>query len=184
MGSLFFKNKKSICCILLWGTHHIAIAQSFSHKMGLDPFSINTSGGSNRLGDWLFDWSLGESPMLSSIAPKLNWSVSFGFLQNDYPKNLLFSTLDSFALQIKVGPNPFSHKLIIQCQQEGVVITELHLINLSGQTLYHKRGEYAGLNYYQEINLEKVHTGTCLLIVYISINNHNRIARTYSLLQN
>lgn len=184
MGSLLSNHKKSICCILLWGTHHIAIGQSFTHKMGLDPFSINSSGGSRRLGDLLLDWSLGESPMIASILPILNWRISFGFLQNDYPKNILFSTLDSFALQIKVGPNPFSHKLIIQCEQEGIAITELHLINLSGQTLYHKKEAYAGLYYYQEINLEKTHAGNCILIVYLMINSRNRITRTYSLLQN
>jgi hypothetical protein len=184
MGSLLFHHKKSICCILLWGTHYIAIAQSFTSKTSLDPFSINSSGSAGKLGDLLLDWSLGESPIVASILPTSNWRLSFGFLQNDYPKNLLFSNLDSFAIQIKVGPNPFSHKLIIQCQQEGITITELHLINLSGQTLYHKRGEYAGLHYYQEINLEKTHTGTCLLTVYLCINNRNRIARTYSLLQN
>jgi hypothetical protein len=184
MGVLFSGKEKAICCILFLSTQSMAIAQPISTKIGLDPFSINTSGNTGKMYHLVLDWSVGESPLFCASLSISNWRLSFGFLQNDFNKNLLFGSLDSFGIQIKVGPNPFSHKLIIRCQQEGITITELHLIDLSGHTLYHKKGLFAGIDYYQEIILQKLNVGTCSLIVYLLINNRSRTSRTFQLLQN
>lgn len=184
MGKLLSHHKRSICFFLLWGSHQMSIAQSISTQIGWDPASMNTTGNSSKIGNLLLDWSVGEAPLIASSFSIPHWQISFGFLQNDFNKNLLFSSQDSFAIQIKVGPNPFSQKLIIQCAQEGISITELHLINIWGQTLYHQKGIHAGINYHHEILMDQVNAGACLLMVYLLINNQNSFCKTYRLLQN
>ncbi|MEY4278261.1 MAG: hypothetical protein RL377_265 [Bacteroidota bacterium] len=190
MGFLFYKRKRVLCCAFLissqglMSSQPLLFAQVPSFQQFHNSFVFNTTGGSKNINDLRFDWSVGASIQFTATAPEYEWILSFGFLQNDYDKALLYKTKDSFALQIKLGPNPFSDHLIIQCNQEGITITGLQLMDLFGTTLFISTESHSGIHYYEQLHLNKLKYPACVLVVYYTIADGNSSSRKYKLVQN
>lgn len=190
MGVLFIKRKRVLCCALLISSQglmslqRLLFAQAPTFQQFHNYFVFNTTGGSKKINDICYDWSVGASIQLTATAPKYQWILSFGLLQSDYDKALLYKTKDSFALQIKLGPNPFSDHLIIQCNQEGITITGLQLMDLFGTTLFLSTQSHSGIHYYEQLHLNKLKYPSCVLVVYYTIANAYSSSRKYKIVQN
>jgi hypothetical protein len=162
----------------------LLFAQAPSFQLFNHSFVFNTTGGSKNIKDLRFDWSIGASLQLTATTPEYPWILSFGFLQNEYDKAQLYKTKDSFGLQIKLGPNPFSDHLIVQCNQEGVTITGLQLMDLFGTTLFLSTQSHSGIHYYEQLHLSKLKYPACVLVVYYTIGDAYSSSRKYKLVQN
>ena len=182
MGFLFKRNKKSLLYLLFWSSPCFLLAQD--NNLFIGGFGFNPIGNTKYLPPLVVDWTGGECLQLTASSPYLKWILSFGFLQNDYDKAMLFKSLDSFGWQIKVGPNPFSNYLIVQCKQEGIVITKILLSDLSGKLLYQSNGMYSGTAFHKRIHIAQISAGSYLLLIYFIVGNGVKQMRSYTLLQN
>jgi hypothetical protein len=184
MGTFFSNTNGPICMLLLLGCPITQYAQSVVYKKFLDPYTINVSGRSSMLNNQLIDWSLGESPMVHTFNKYAIYLLSTGFLQSVYDPLLLYKSLDSFDIQIKIGPNPFNNLVHIQCRQDGITISSIQLINFRGDVIYHLPGFYAGMNFYQEIPIQKLSNPICYLYLHYTIANKIERTKIIKLIQN
>jgi hypothetical protein len=169
MGTFFSNNKGPICILLLLGIPNSEYAQGYLNKGFTDPFSINVAGKSWDIGTNNINWSVGESGLTHSFAKHPTYLFTSGFLQSVYDPLMLFKSIDSFDLQIKVGPNPFNDHIYIQSKQDGIIITSVQLLDFRGDIIYHLPGMYAGIHYYQEISIQRLNNPICYLYLKYSI---------------
>lgn len=158
--------------------------QAFTIKKYLDPFSISVVGGSGLMNSHLFDWSFGEAPIIQTLSKNGSLVLTTGFLQNYYDPLLLFDQIDSFALQIKVGPNPFSDHIVINIHQDGINIKSIQVFNFQGKLIHQFEGVYAGLSFYHEIQITKQNIPICYLLIQYTLSNKINKSKIITLIQN
>ncbi len=171
MGILFSKKQKKVCMFFLMGLVNDASGQQVTNQHFLDPYTMNVMGSASQISNISFDWSIGEAP----IAQMLNWQAQFqlstGFLQSSYYPQLLFKHLDSFEVEIKVGPNPFSDRIIIQSKVDEIMITGIQLIDFQGKVLFTSTELFSGIQFYKEINIRKLLFPICFLQIQYIISD-------------
>ncbi len=149
-----------------------------------DPYCMNVAGASHSIANLSVDWSLGEAPISHTLQAPPGYILSTGFLQSKNDPLLLFKNLDSFSLQIKVGPNPFTHIIQIAAHQEGVQIHAIQLFNSQGIILHQMKGQYAGLHFNYQIHTEALNNSICYLVVNYSIGDFLFKSKCFKLIQN
>lgn len=149
-----------------------------------DPFTINVTGFSHQRSDLIMDWSWGEASMIKTLQTYPSYILSTGFLQSKNDPLLLFKNVDSFALQIKIGPNPFTDLIQISSNQEGIAINAIQLFDTHGILLHQMKGQFAGLHFYYQIHVQSLHDPTCYLVVYYSIGDLLIKSKCFKLIQN
>ena len=184
MGTLFSTSRSPIYILLLLSISNQEYAQRLVLKGGIDPFAMNVAGHSWTNTNYIIDWSVGEAPMIHSLFKHPFFLLSTGFLQNAYDPLLLYESLDSFGIQIKVGPNPFKNRISIHCNQDGIIITSVQLISFSGIVVYQLNDRRAGLNYYQEIQIQKLNNSICYLCLHYIIADKIVRFKIFKLIQN
>lgn len=184
MGILFSTSRSPIYILLLLSISNQEYAQSLSLKGCIDPFAINVAGHSWTNTNFIIDWSVGEAPMIHTLFKHPLFLLSTGFLQSRYDPLLLYHGLDSFDIQIKVGPNPFNNHIYIKCNQDGIIITSIQLINFSGVSIYQLTGIYAGINYCHEIQIQKPNNSICYLYLHYTIADKIQKTKVIKLIQN
>lgn len=183
MGILFSSKQKNICILLLISIAQKSFGQSNMFFHCKDPFTINVTGNHAIIQNKMYDWSLGESVISTfNCNPLLN--ISLGFLQSNYYPFLQFNNLDSFALQIKIGPNPFSNYVIIQSSQDQVIINSIQLVDFQGNILYQVNGSYSGHNFYLKMPIGKLINPLCFLHINYTISGQIYKSKFFKLLQN
>ena len=182
MGILFSSKQKNICILLLISIAQKSFGQSNKFFHCKDPFTINVTGNNAIIQNKMYDWSLGESVISTfNCNPLLN--ISLGFLQSNYYPFLQFNNLDSFALQIKIGPNPFSNYVIIQSSQDQVIINSIQLVDFQGNILYQVKGSYSGHNFYLKMPIGKLINPLCFLHINYTISGQIYKSKFFKLLQ-
>ena len=183
MGILFSSKQKNICILLLISIAQKSFAQPEKYCHIKDPYSINVAGNHVIIQNQIFDWSLGESLIRTfNSNPLLN--ISLGFLQSNYYPFLQFNNQDSFGLQIKIGPNPFSNYVIIQSRQDQVIINSIQLVDFQGNILYQVKGSYSGHNFYLKMPIGKLINPLCFLHINYTISGQIYKSKFFKLLQN
>ena len=183
MGIAFSNNQKSFCILLLLSVAQKSISQPEKYFHFSDPFTINISGNYKVIQHQMFDWSLGEFSTYTLNAKPL-MIFSMGYLQSNYYPLLQYNHIDSFALQIKVGPNPFSDYIIIQSKQDQVIINSIQLIDFQGNVLYQLKGDYSGHDFYYKMHIKKLIFPFCYLNIKYTISGEIYKSKFFKLLQN
>ncbi len=184
MGFLFF-HKSTIVSIVLGLAIPISGYNQYKWMpIYQDPFTINVTGSSHELSNLTIDWSWGEASIIKTLHDNPSYFLSTGFLQSKNDPFLLFKNLDSFALQIKIGPNPFTNLIQISTNQEGILIHAIQLFNSQGILLYQMKGYYNGLRFYHKIQIEALNNSICYLVVHYSIGDLLKRSKYFKLIQN
>jgi hypothetical protein len=184
MGTLFKRKHGSIYLLAILGIIQDTYGQLPQPSQPIDPYCINVTGSSIQVNDIYFDWSLGEAAMVHTLETQKNYILSTGFLQSVYTPLYLYNELDSFGIQIKVGPNPFKNSIIIQSKVDELTITSIQLINFQGKLLYNFEGLFSGLQFYHEIIIEKLVFPVCFLRIQYCIADKIYRSKYLKLLQN
>lgn len=172
MGFLFFQNQKKICVYFLLGIVSDVNAQHTNAIHFIDPYSFNVIGNAYQFDNMALDWSVGETPLIKMLDLQKKYQLSTGFLQGSYYPQLLYQQLDSFAIQIKVGPNPFTNNIIIQSKVDELTITSIQLIDFQGNRLYSSSASFSGIHFYKEILVRKLIVPICFLEIKYTISDH------------
>jgi hypothetical protein len=109
--------------------------------------------------------------------------LSSGFLQSNYSPLSLYQQLDSFAMQIKVGPNPFRNRIIIQSKVDDMIITSIQLHDFNGTILYSSMEYFSGIQFYKEIIVDKLMIPICFLEIKYTISDHIYKSKYIKLIQ-
>jgi len=183
MGFLFFQNHKKVCVYFLLGIVSDVNAQQSNTIHFIDPYTLNVLGNTYQLNNMALDWSVGETPLIKMLDLQKQYQLSTGFLQGNYYPQLLFQQLDSFAMQIKVGPNPFTNKIIIQSKVDELTITSIQLIDFQGHSLYSSSASFSGIHFYKEITVKKLIVPICFLEIQYTISDHIYKSKYLKLIQ-
>jgi hypothetical protein len=140
-------------------------------------------GNTYQFNNIALDWSVGETPLIQVLDLQKQYQLSTGFLQGSYYPQLLYQQLDSFSIQIKVGPNPFTNKIIIQSKVDELTITSIQLMDFQGNRLYSSSGLFSGIHFYKEILVRKLVVPICFLEIKYPISDHIYKSKYLKLLQ-
>ena len=149
----------------------------------IDPYTINSIGGSIYTNQMNIDWGLGEMASTFKINHTPSILLSTGYLQSNYDIVSHFNQLDSFGLQIKVGPNPFYNQLRLYCEQDGVDIMAIKVFDSHGVIIKNISGPFSGLQFDQTIQIQKISTPICLVHIQYKVANTYSRQRIYKLIQ-
>lgn len=182
MAVLFSNKNKSVCVLLLLSLSQRGYGQNRITTNFIDPYLINVTGSHSIINDLWCDWSVGEFVTQTHKIPS-TLLLSCGYLQSHYSPLLFFQDIDSFPIQIKIGPNPFSQFIIIQSQQDALIINSIQLIDFQGILLHELLGDYAGHHFYYKIPIQKLNNPICFLKINYTIDAQIYKSKYFKLLQ-
>ena len=99
----------------------------------------------------------------------INIIYSSGFLQNRNEVELTYKQLDSFNLKITIGPNPATSHILISCNQDGIIIQTIKIMDAFGITIKDIIEPAAGINYKKQIQFASLPNGIYLVLVKYTI---------------
>ena len=149
----------------------------------IDPYTINSNGGSKIVNQLIVDWTLGNMGNTFTYTTRPALMISSGYLQDSYDVKNLFQQIDSFGLQIKVGPNPFQNTLHIYCAQDGLDIIAIKLFDSQGKVIKNILGPFSGIGFDQILQIQKLSNPICYLQIQYKVADEFILQRTYKLLQ-
>jgi hypothetical protein len=148
----------------------------------LDPFSLAIQGGSKTLHNEqdriLLDWSIGQPASFDVFNKDYPITISGGFLQNKNCDRCLFKTLDSFLVQLKMGPNPVEHFLSIQINQAGIIWQGAEIYNMEGRLIQKMDVKLSGLHLKYILNFNQYAKGIYFLKCYFLVDQQFPIIKT------
>ena len=183
MGFLLSPNQHKACVFFLLGIVSEANAQVPKSQHFIDPYTMNVIGNAYQYQNLALDWSMGETPIIQMLTLQKQYQLSTGFLQSNYFPQLLYQQLDSFAIQIKVGPNPFSDRIIIQSKVDGLIINGIKIIDFQGRILFNLSEPFSGLQFYKEIIIGKLMMPICFLQIQYTISDQIYKSKYLKLIQ-
>jgi hypothetical protein len=183
MGIYFSSKQKRVCILLVFSIAQNSYTQPIKYFHFLDPFTINVAGNHVIIQNQLYDWSVGEFSN-RTLNVKSLMIFSLGFLQSNYYPLLQYNQTDSFALQIKIGPNPFSDYIVIQSKQDQVIINGIQLLDFQGNILYQLNGDYSGHDFYFKMPIKKLTNPLCFLNIRYTVSGQIYKSKFFKLLQN
>jgi hypothetical protein len=142
------------------------------HAQLLDPSNPNAASGiylanSNKSNEsWHIDWSFAESISIKTFIKKNGAILSTGFLQPSFTLDPLLTGTDNYNFKLQWGPNPVSNDIRLACQQAGVDIMSIVILDREGNILHQIQGPFSGLHFSKQISFASVNTG----IYFIAIN--------------
>jgi hypothetical protein len=183
MGVLFFQNQPKFCVFFLLGIVSDINTQVPKYLHFIDPYTMNVIGNAYQFNNLAFDWSVGEGPIVQMLDLQKQFQLSTGFLQSRYSPQLLYQQLENFAVQIKVGPNPFSDRIIIQSKVDDLIINGIKIIDFDGKILFNSNEQFSGLQFYKEIIIGKLIKPLCFLQIQYTISDHIYQSKYLKLIQ-
>jgi len=183
MGILFSSKQQYIFILIVLSFAQKPYVHAKKYFHFIDPFAINVAGNHVIIQNQIYDWSLGELVIGTFNTTPLLY-ISLGFLQSQYYPLLQYNNVDSFALQIKIGPNPFSNFIILQSEQDQIVINAIQLVDFQGKILYQLKGDYSGHDFYLKMSIGKLISPICLLHINYTISGQIYKSKFFKLLQN
>ena len=147
----------TVLSILFFLNTNPCLAQSMS------PGTVNVSGESAAIGNYRFEWSLGESAAITTMENS-NLLVTNGFLQfnvqNQPEVNLVKSFLSD---EIKVYPNPVKNILEINILHANKGKHQIELLDAKGNKIKEVQLVYDGMGALEKWNLSKLPSGQYFL---------------------
>ena len=129
------------------------------------PGTVNVSGESAAIGNYRFEWSLGESVAITTMSnSNSNLLVTNGFLQfnvqNQPAANLVISFLSD---EIRVYPNPVKNILEINILHANKGKHQIELLDGKGGKIKEVQLVYDGMGALEKWNLSGLPTGQYIL---------------------
>jgi hypothetical protein len=141
------------------------------------PSTLNASGAIANKGYYSFDWSVGESAAVSTLANS-NLMITQGVLQY-HSGNVVERNVGMiwFPNEVKLFPNPVRN--ILEINFMHVVAGSLHfeLFNNAGKLLWQKDALYNGISLTEKLNMAGMPAGNYTLYLYQ--NNSPDSSRKY-----
>ena len=156
----------------------------FTQAQILDPSIINTAGGNINIysktnqvkNNWTLDWSLGESLATQAWQLKNKLIYSTGFLQPALMLNPAFTHPANFDFNLVWGPNPVSTTVWLSCQQAGIDIMSIHIMDNYGNKIQIIKGPFSGLHFSKQIPFASANTGIYFIALhYIVVNKFSQM---------
>ena len=152
----------------------LLLINCFTQAQILDPAIINTTGGNininsktNQVKDnWTLDWSLGESLATQTWQLKNKLIYSTGFLQPALMLNPAFTHPAGFDFNLVWGPNPVYTTVGLTCQQAGIDIISIHVMDNYGNKIQNIKGPFSGLHFSKQIPFASVNTGIYFIALH------------------
>ena len=178
MNQVVLKSLK-ITMLKLYFLSSLLFAFHFAQTQVLDPTIINTAGGNinimsktNQVNHhWTLDWSLGESLPTQTWHLKNKLIYSTGFLQPALMLNLEFINPANFDFHLIWGPNPVSTTVWLSCQQAGIDIMSIHILDNYGNKIQNIKGPFSGLQFSKPISFASANTGIYLIGLHYIVAN-------------
>ena len=160
----------------IWG---LLLLGHFTQGQLFDPTIINTVGGSINIDykpnqvkkNWTLDWSLGESIATQTLYVKNKNIYSTGFLQPALMLNPAFTNPTGFDFKLVWGPNPVSTTVGLSCQQAGIDIMSIHVMDNYGNKIQNIKGPFSGLHFSKPISFASVNTGIYFIALHYIVAN-------------
>ena len=129
------------------------------------PGTVNVSGESAAIGNYRFEWSLGESVAITTMSnSNSNLLVTNGFLQfnvqNQPAANLVISFLSD---EIRVYPNPVENILEINIRHANKGKHQIELLDANGLKVKEVQLDYTGMGAIEKWNLSGLTAGQYFL---------------------
>ncbi len=148
----------------------------------LDPFSLAIQGGSIALAheqnSIIIDWSLGQPAAGELFNKDYSIFISNGFLQNKNCDRCLYKNIDSFLVQLKIGPNPIVQYLYMQLNQAGIFWQGVDIYNLEGKLIQRTKVNQSAFQLRYNINFNGYPKGIYFLKCYFLIDQQFPIIKT------
>jgi hypothetical protein len=148
----------------------------------LDPLGLAIQGGSKTLhteqNSIVMDWSIGQPACFNDFNKNNPITISSGFLQNKNCDQCLYKSLDSFLVQVQIGPNPTDHYLYTHINQAGIIWQGFEVYNMEGKLIDRKIVNLSGLRLQYTINLSYYTKGIYFLKYYFLIDQQIPIFKT------
>ena len=140
----------------------------------IDPSIINSAGGKMDItsrtnqanNNWMFDWSLGEPFAIQNWCSKNKIVFSTGFLQPALMLNPAFTHPAGFDFNLVWGPNPVYTTVGLTCQQAGIDIISIHVMDNYGNKIQNIKGPFSGLHFSKQIPFASVNTGIYFIALH------------------
>ena len=129
------------------------------------PNIISVNANSKQIEGILWDWSFGEQLLVNTLYSDKNFILTTGFLQNDFGIGVDFKVLE-LSTFFKIGPNPIVQNLKIKCDQSGIIISKVEIINEQGQLLKIIQGPFSGIQFEQTLAFASVNTGIYFIVIH------------------
>ena len=90
----------------------------------------------------------------------------------------LYKSIDSFLVQLKIGPNPVDHFLYIQINQAGIIWQGAEIFNTEGRLIQRIELKLSGLQLQNAFNFNQYAKGVYFLKCYFLIDHQITITKT------
>jgi hypothetical protein len=148
----------------------IAIPGSYTVAQTTTPQVINTSGNTYRQGDYVLEWSIGESALINQMqSPNAAYLITNGFLQPIASYTGPLDSSHSFSdAEIRILPNPTRGQIQIKFTtlQKGNI--KIALYNALGIIVYTREFTSSGNGHLETINLTGYASGTYMLRILLN----------------
>ncbi len=142
-------------------TGFILIAATALAQAGVEKV-LNSTGGSNKTGHYVFEWSVGETSIAPMQSSTYNLAITNGFLQPLLGKQP--NTEQYFAHdEIIILPNPtYNHiEVNIVTSQKGTI--QISVVDVTGKLLQSRKVISNGIGSIEKFDLSAYAAGTYLL---------------------
>lgn len=136
-----------------------------SYAQTVLPSTLNAAGATASKGYYSFDWSIGESTAITTIA-KGNLMLTQGVLQYQ-PGNVVDKCLAMiwFPNEVRLFPNPVQNFLEVDFKHLVPGTIHLDLLSKSGQVLWQTNLDYNGVSRIEKLNMSGLPAGTYTLYI-------------------
>ena len=147
----------TVLSILFFLNTNPCLAQSMS------PGTVNVSGESAAIGNYRFEWSLGESVAITTMINS-NLLVTNGFLQFNVQNQPVANLVNSFLPdEIRVYPNPVQNILDINILHANRGKHQIELLDANGLKVKEVQLDYTGMGAIEKWNLSGLTAGQYFL---------------------
>ena len=127
------------------------------------PGTVNVSGESAAIGNYRFEWSLGESVAITTMINS-NLLVTNGFLQFNVQNQPIANLVNSFLPdEIRVYPNPVQNILDINILHANRGKHQIELLDANGLKVKEVQLDYTGMGAIEKWNLSGLTAGQYFL---------------------
>lgn len=143
---------------LLW----ISMAALGATAQNISPSVLNSTGGSNSIGNNVYEWSFGEMTLVDTYTSP-NLILTQGVLQNNSAVTIGIASLASSLLDLSVYPNPSQDFIHIKSSSKDESPLSYVLTDVSGKKIQGKEGCISSLNNEQTVSLQDLPSGVYFL---------------------
>jgi hypothetical protein len=143
---------------------------------------VNVNNSLNNYEESNLVWSFGETVFTSTLVHPTGFILTGGLLQPNGTMNSEVSTrLEN--LKLYIGPNPVLNGLYIFCDELGIIIKGIQVVDAFGQSKQVVEGPFSGVNFKIQVPLVSVNTGIYFIVIHYIVDNKFNKIKTYKIIK-